>query len=172
MKRRKTFAVVFLVIVAVVLAFSSVAIYWQHLRRDWKNQAVAEIARLSSDSAWVSAQIATIRDQIDHRRKPEVNWLTSRMLLTKDGQWLVFMNHCSKQDWHISDIFIAKGSDERWYYSTFHFCIDMCGIGMYPEQPPDLASFAKTFYVREFDGQSDDALKTTWPPADRSATSN
>jgi len=31
------------------------------------------------------------------------------------------------------------------------------------EQPEDLATFAKTYFLQAFDGQSDDCLQKTWP---------
>ena len=32
------------------------------------------------------------------------------------------------------------------------------------EQPEDLAGFAKKYYLRSFDGRSDECLQKTWPP--------
>jgi len=35
------------------------------------------------------------------------------------------------------------------------------------EEPEDLATFAKTYFLQRFDGQSDDCLQKTWPPISR-----
>ena len=171
MKRRKTFAVVFLVIVAVVLAFSSVAIYWQHPRRDWKNQAVAEIVKLAADSQWLSQELAAVRKRCPPGKRYEGTWFSDSLALAADGQWLIYRTKCSKEDRKIDDIFVAKASNGKWYYSTYHFCIRMASLRI-DGQPVDLDTLIKDYALREFDGQSDDALKTTWPPADRSAASN
>ena len=42
-----------------------------------------------------------------------------------NGAYLVYSQLCTKQNPRIHDIFIARGSDGKWYYSTFHFCIEM-----------------------------------------------
>jgi hypothetical protein len=35
------------------------------------------------------------------------------------------------------------------------------------EQSDDLAAFSKSYYLREFDGHSDECLQKTWPPDPR-----
>ena len=88
------------------------------------------------------------------------------MILMRKGEWLAYTNVCRKQDRHIYDLFLARGSDGRWYYSTYHFCIGMIVLRM-EEQPEDLAEFARTYFLRTFDGRSDDCLQKTWPPESR-----
>jgi hypothetical protein len=87
--------------------------------------------------------------------------------VTRNGEWLAYTNVCRKEDRHIHDLFLARGSDGRWYYSTYHFCIGMIVLRMEEQQPEDLAGFAKTYFLRTFDGQSDDCLQKTWPPDSR-----
>jgi len=88
-------------------------------------------------------------------------WLTDQIILTRKGEWLAYANSCQKQDGGIADIFLARGSDGSWYYSTYHFCVGMVVLRM-DEQPEDLATFAKTYFLQAFDGQSDDCLQRTW----------
>lgn len=94
-------------------------------------------------------------------------WLSERLIVMRNGDWLAYTNICRKQDQHIYDLFLARGSDGQWYYSTYHFCIGMVALRMEEEQPDDLAGFAKTYYLRTFDGQSDECLQKTWPPDSR-----
>lgn len=59
------------------------------------------------------------------------------------------------------DIFIGHGSDGKWYYSTFHFCVEKCVLQMEP-QPDSLAQLVNGYWLVPFDGKSDDCLKITW----------
>lgn len=93
-------------------------------------------------------------------------WLSERLIVMRNGDWLAYANICRKQDRHIYDLFLARGSDGQWYYSTYHFCIGMVVLRM-EEQSDDLAGFAKMYYLRTFDGQSDECLQKTWPPDSR-----
>ena len=96
----------------------------------------------------------------------EAGWLTDKLILMKSGEWLVYKSHCSKEEPHIvRDIFLAKGSDGKWYYSTFHFCVGMCVLRMEETQPPNLSAFVHEYNLREFDGHSDESLRLTksWP---------
>ena len=88
------------------------------------------------------------------------------IILTRKGEWLAFANRCQKQDGRIPDIFLARGSDGRWYYSTYHFCIDMINLRS-EEQPEDLADIGRAYFLQTFDGHSDDCLQKTWPPGSR-----
>ena len=89
------------------------------------------------------------------------------MILMRSGEWLVYKSHCNKAPPHnVMDIFLAKGSDGKWYYTTCHFCLGMLALRMMQEEldderPSDLAFFAKRYHLREFDGRSDECLKET-----------
>ena len=85
------------------------------------------------------------------------------MVLMASGEWLVYRSHCNKVPPHqVRDIFLAKGSNGKWYYGTCHFCVRMCGLViMQHEQPYDLTTFAERYDLREFDGVSDECLQAT-----------
>jgi len=149
-------------IAALILGFLK---YSQYARRAWKEKTLPEIASRADDDAWVAAQIELLGN-------PDVGyeqgvlaqgWLTDGMILTASGEWLVYKSHCHKAPPHIvRDIFLAKGSDGKWYYTTCHFCVGMVALlMMQEEQPPDLAFFVKRYHLREFDGRSDECLKET-----------
>ena len=62
-------------------------------------------------------------------------------------------------------LFLAHGTDHKWYYSTYHFCSRLSSLGV--EEPAgSISEFAERFHLREFDGISDECLKRTWqtPP--------
>ena len=130
-------------------------------RREWKEKSIAEISACIADSAWPSNELALLKT-----RNGNEGWLSDHMILMRNGDWLAYVNSCQKQDGRIPDIFLARGSNGHWYYSTYHFCIGMVVLRT-EEQAEDLAGFTKTYYLRTFDGHSDDCLQKTWPPSSR-----
>lgn len=87
------------------------------------------------------------------------------LILMTNGEWMVYRSICRKENFWVRDLFLGRASDGRWYYSTYHFCINMCALGRMGEgQPSSLADFAQTYYLKPFDGRSDECLQSTWPP--------
>jgi hypothetical protein len=128
-------------------------------RRAWKQKSIAEIAARVADPAWLTNELAHLKAQ---RATDDASWLSERIIVTRKGEWLAYANSCQKQDGRIADIFLARGSDGHWYYSTYHFCVAMLVLRM-EEQPEDLAAFTKAYFLQPFDGHSDDCLQKTWP---------
>jgi hypothetical protein len=161
-------AIAVLVLLAQAVRFK----IWSHQRlygkprREWKQMAVTDIARRATNSAWLSNEVAAVAAEM---AKPtdrfEQAWFSDHLLLMRSGEWMVYTNICSKQNGRIHDLFIGRGSDGKWYYSTFHFCIGMVVLQMGLElegQPENLQKFVWAYYLREFDGRSDDCLQETW----------
>ncbi|WP_035607145.1 hypothetical protein [Haloferula sp. BvORR071] len=90
------------------------------------------------------------------------DWMNDKVIFCADGSWLAYRSRCHKQDPKVWDIFIAKASDGKWYYSTYHFCVGALVLAM-DGQPESLAQFKEKYFLAEFDGQSDLALEKTWP---------
>jgi hypothetical protein len=132
-------------------------------RKDWKANAIAEIARRSGDSNSIASEVKLLRTELANTNSDSVDWLSQQLLLMRNEEWMVYANKCSKEDQRIHDIFIGRGSDGKWYYSTFHFCIRMV-VARGDDQPESLAVFAKRYFLVEFDGHSDECLQLTWPP--------
>ena len=135
-------------------------------RRAWKNETLPKIKEMAEDKAWVTREIKKLKED----RGPQIietGWLTDHLILMTNGEWVVYESHCSKAKPHsVKDIFLAKGSNGKWYYSTFHFCVGMVSLRMGQETAPsDLSTFAAEYNLREFDGSSDECLKPTgtWP---------
>ena len=140
------------------------SLYRQHTRRAWKEGALPEISRDADDPRWISKEIAFLRSSPEgDQRIIAEGWLSDRMILMKTGEWLVYRSHCSKASPHqVSDIFLAKSSAGKWYYSTLHFCAGMIALVMMQKtQPNTLSEFVKEYNLREFDGRSDECLKAT-----------
>jgi hypothetical protein len=166
MKRNKMLLVAaglaLVVALGFMLAMSSPRLH-SKARKQWKNEAIQDIAKRVSDDDWVKSELLRIREKMAQAGENSDAWYSGHMVVATNGEWLVFSSKCSKEDRRIHDIFIGRGSDGKWYFSTFHFCVRMLSLQM-EDQPADLATFVSTYFLREFDGQSDECLKMTWPP--------
>src|SRR5437016_4620456 len=115
-----------LAVVLLLLLATGLSLRWllssQRLRKNWKNQAVIEVARLAADRSWVSEQTATIQKEVS--AGPRGTWVGDSIVIMRDGEWVVFQNECVHRHQLLGDIFVGKASNGRWYYSSFHFC---CG---------------------------------------------
>lgn len=129
----------------------------------------ADVHHTKKRLAWKNAAIQTIMTHLkdhDHLKKSfshDSEWLTPNTILCQDGSWLVYQSQCHKEDPEIHDIFIAKASNGKWYYSDFHFCINLMVLGS-DDQPKSLGSLQYQYFLVEFDGKSDEALNPTWIP--------
>ncbi len=132
-------------------------------RKAWKEKSIAEISSRINDSAWVTNELAQIRARGTNDPSDSDGWLSERLIVMRNGDWLAYANICQKEDRRIQDLFLARASDGRWYYSTFHFCKGMIVLRM-EEQSEDLPAFASAYYLHSFDGHSDQCLQKTWPP--------
>lgn len=130
-------------------------------RIEWKQKRIAEIAARVATPSWSSNELARLKNQ-----GASASWLSEHIIATRNGEWLAYANVCRKEKEHVSDLFLARGSDGQWYYSTYHFCVGMVVLKM-EEQPENLAAFTKSYFLRTFDGHSDDCLLKTWPPNSR-----
>lgn len=135
-------------------------------RRAWKEKAIADIAARVAAPAWATNEMAVLQKRATNDQSSYEGWLSDHMIFTRNGDWLAYASICQKQNHRIKDLFLARGSDGRWYYSTYHFCIDMIVLKG-EDQSEDLAAFAKTYFLRSFDGHSDKCLQETWPKRNR-----
>jgi hypothetical protein len=131
-------------------------------RKEWKQKAIAEIAQQTSDSARVRKEIESLKT------KPSgdsewARWISEDIIVMTNGEWMAYRNICAKEEGRIPDLFLGRGSDGKWYYSTYHFCIGMIALKIVNDQPESLTKFRSDGYLREFDGHSDECLKKTWP---------
>jgi hypothetical protein len=131
---------------------------YEHARKVWKDDALIQIAKTSMTNEEVLTEI----DQIKHPT-PSLNfgWTHDHVLLMTNDQFLVYAFRHGFNNGFVDHLFLARGSDGRWYYSTYHFCNQMAGADADP--PGSIAEFATKYAAREFDGKSDECLNHTWP---------
>ncbi|MCH7228372.1 hypothetical protein [Haloferula sp. A504] len=118
-------------------------------RRAAKARMIEEIADQLASSAQGS-------------RDEDGSWWNEEIIRFSDGSWIAYRAQCHKADPKVYDLFIGRGSNGRWYYSTYHFCVGMMLLHS-TEQPESLDAFVSAYALEEFDGQSDEALRPTWP---------
>ncbi len=132
---------------------------YERARTDWM---VATLPQLASTSM-TNAEILTEIDQIKHPTPNlDFGWAHEHVILMTNGEFLVYSFYHGFNTGFIDHLFLAHGSDGRWYYSTYHFCTRMIEV-VGEDQPGSIAEFAKRYSVREFDGKSDVCLQHTWP---------
>jgi hypothetical protein len=158
---------ILLALLSLPLLFVALLVIWQQVVRhnserarcSWKASALQTLGRTQMDDA-------EIRTEIDQIKRPTLNlnfgWAHDHVILMTNGEYLVY------EFWHgfnsgaVDHLFLARGTNGKWYYSTYHFCSHMTGIS--GEDPAgSISEFAKRYSVREFDGKSDECLKHTWP---------
>ena len=172
MKKRAIRAVVGLAIVltgvAVFLAVIRKDPY--HLRaperRQWAINAISGVSSDATNMVWRTAEIAELKNEFGKQRPDHdsaLYWMSPRLILMKNGDSMIYRSLCNKEDPLVHDIFIGRGSDGKWYYSTFHFCVGMCALEVIgARHPADLAGFVSAYSLREFDGQPEHCLERTW----------
>lgn len=131
-------------------------------RREWKDAAIATVEKQTLDRGWVEKEVSTVKAKLKSQGEDDGGWFSESLLLMKNGDWVAYASKCSKDDWRIRDIFVARASDGKWYYSTYHFCRGMLTLRV-EDQPESLTKFIAAYSLREFDGRSDECLKKTWP---------
>jgi hypothetical protein len=115
----------------------------------------------------LQSEIDGLKETLATTRPAPASWVGDGVLLMKNGDWIAYEGICSKQDPRIHDLFIGRGSDGKWYYSTFHFCIRMTVLRVMEEwQPDSLAQFVDAYLLVPFDGRSDECLNATWTGAE------
>lgn len=163
-KRRRRMVGLFLLCVAAIVAATA----WSQsdplhakVRRQWKDQAIAKIRQRLSDKTWLDTEIS--RTTAAAVKSPYNGWVGDELLVTKNGEWIVCQNVCTKEE-HTPvrrDLYVGRGSDGKWYYSTFHFCVGRIVLQM-ERQPDTLAQFVDGYWLKPFDGNSDESLNQTW----------
>jgi hypothetical protein len=122
------------------------------------------IAAQSRDSQILSNELLAVHAAAI--TQSDDGWVGTSLLLMTNGEWLLYQNDCVKEPNHLHDLFLAQGSDGKWYYSTFYFCPRMIVVRsrMFAENDHgSIAAFTRTYFVHEFDGKSDECLNLTYP---------
>ena len=158
--KRFLFALPLIVLLALIACWGGFVLLRKYSQGDWKERAIAAIDHYSKDKAWSALEV----EEISKSQGPDKHgwWFSEEMVLMQNGEWITFANACGKSNWRVGDIFIGRGSDDQWYYTSYHFCIGMTVLNLDP-QPASLEEFRTTYFLKSFDGKSDDCFQKTWP---------
>jgi len=132
---------------------------YERARTAWMSTTLSQLAKTSM----TNAEILTEIDQMKHPTSDlNFGWTHEHVLLMTNDEFLIYAFYHGFNNGFVDHLFLAHGSDGRWYYSTYHFCNSMAAV-IADEQPSSIAEFVKHYSVREFDGKSDVCLQHTWP---------
>ncbi len=131
-------------------------------RKEWKDKAVVEIARQTSDPSFIMKEVEVMKTKSSAESEWD-RWVSEDLIVMTNDEWMAYRNICVKEEGRIPDLLIGRGSDGKWYYSTYHFCIGMIVLKTMLDQPESLAKFRTDGFLQEFDERSDECLKKTWP---------
>ncbi len=151
---------ILLIVVACSLVAGGVWIWRNHdplrtpARRAWKNEAVEALRIDLGEADYLKRRFGEGPGYGDE-------WISGNAILFGDGSWMAYRAQCQKEKTRLHDIFIGRGSDGKWYYSDCHFCVGLI-ILMADGQPESLERFRDVYFLVEFDGVSDEALRQTW----------
>ena len=157
-------AIVWLAI-PIALGLSLIVAQWavrrnhERARVQWKAATLPHLAGLSIGNEDISGELETLKSGINEDRR---EWVSDHVLLMTNGDYLIYAFRHGFNNGFVNHLFLAHGSNRRWLYSTYHFCNQMAGA-RFDEPPGSIAEFAKRYSAREFDGESDECLKRTWP---------
>ena len=155
---------------AMIVIVAGVAAGWwfakQTVKRDraeWKNHALERLAGLTT----VDDEIGRELEQLRAGPTPNVDfgWAHDQVLLMANGEYIVFAFWHSPYRGFVGDLFLGHASDGRWLYSSYHFCNRMAAVRG-DDSPGSIADFEDRYFVREFDGKSEDCLQETWSPGE------
>jgi len=162
MSRRKLLVVAslpFLIIALFVGGISLVRYKHYRDRAHWKTSAIRQLAAMTISNEPILTELHQIRNPT-----PTLNfgWAHDHVILMTNGECLMYAWWHGANSGFVDHLFLAHGTDRKWYYSTYHFCTSMVGISG-DDPPGSIREFAARYSLREFDGKSDDCLKHTWP---------
>ncbi|MEO5712322.1 MAG: hypothetical protein ABIT37_02450 [Luteolibacter sp.] len=150
-----------LILISLVFGWWSVTRYKnQRSRADWMATNLPRLAALSPTNEDIKRELETLKASRGPGDSQE--WTGDHVLLMTNDEYLVYAFRHGFNNGFVDHLFLAHGSDGRWYYSTYHFCNHM--VGVISDNPPgSIAEFARTYSALPFDGKSDVCLQHTWP---------
>jgi hypothetical protein len=112
----------------------------------------------------IALEISALKAHVGEPNYPW--WVGENLVLMTNGEYLIYaFRHGNNMGWP-PHLFLARGSDGRWFYSSFHFCNGLIAACA-PPPPGSIDEFAKRYGAYEFDGKSDECLKTTPYPKEK-----
>lgn len=134
--------------------------YW-NLRREWAGEALPMMV-CPPDYRGVDAEEA---EQLLRGIGSAGwgDWMGERVLVMRDGAMIDYRFWHGANSGLVDHLFLGRGSDGRWLFSTYHFCNGLAAVRG-EEAPDSIEDFMQRYSVREFAGAGDErCLEHTWP---------
>lgn len=145
---------------SIVIGWRVSLIKFERGRTDWKAGTLPRLAQLSVTNEEIRRELDALR--AGPTANVDLGWTHDHVLLMTNEEYLIYASRHGFNNGSVNHLFLARGSDGRWFYSTYHFCNQMAGVGG-DEPLGSIDEFAQRYSAREFDGKSDDCLQKTWP---------
>jgi len=152
------------ILVAIALAVTLTACYQTKARgrAEWMRTALPRLAALSVTNDEISTELRELRTAIRDPERPA--WTGDHVVLMTNGEYLIYLYRHGANDSWPHHLFLARGSDNRWFYSSYHFCNGSLGMIKADEPAGSIDEFTTRYGIRKFDGKSDECLKPTKRP--------
>ena len=141
-------------------SWSAARIKEQRARAAWKGMALQRLSGVSLPGDAIIQELQMLKSS--RVAGGQQDWAGEQVIVMTNDEYLVYASRHGHDNGSLDHLFLAHGSDGRWYYSTYHFCNNMAGV-IGDDPPGTIADFARRYAVREFDGKSDVCLQHTWP---------
>ena len=121
---------------------------WMWTERSiWKSGALSRLTTVEQSDPMVQAELQSMKDPTSE--SGPWSWAGRYVVRMTNGEYLIY------QYWHrrgmVADLFLARGSNGRWYSGDYHFCNDMA-VARFNPQPLSIAEFASKYALSEFEG--------------------
>lgn len=158
--RLLTYAALPILVVGLLLGGRAAMRYkLQRERAHWKTTALQQLAGMSLTSEPITTELEQIRHPTPNL---DFGWAHEHVVAMTNGEYLVYAFWHGANSGFVEHLFLAHGTDGKWYYSTYHFCNRMAAISA-DDPPGSIGEFANRYWLREFDGKSDECLRSTEP---------
>lgn len=129
-------------------------------RTAWMRETLPRLADLSITKDSIAMELRELRANVEQEEPPK--WIGRNIVLMTNDQFLVYAYRHGANDRWPHHLLLARGSDGRWFYSSYHFCNELNMIRGDP-QSGSIDEFVSRYPIAQFDGRSDECLKPTWP---------
>lgn len=135
-------------ILATLLGLLLIAFGWTWTERIiWKSGALSRLATAERSDPMVQAELQSMKDPTSE--SGPWSWAGRCVVRMTNGEYLVY------QYWHrqgmVADLFLARGSNGRWYSGNYHFCNDMA-VARFNQRPSSITEFASQYGLSVFVG--------------------
>ena len=89
-------------------------------RAQWKGPILERLAALTITNETVRQELEALK--AGPTSNMHLGWTHDNVLLMTNGEYIVYAYRHGRNSGFVDHLFLGRGSDGRWLYSTFHFC--------------------------------------------------